>query len=95
MGDCGITSGTMPHILDARQIGVMRFVLLVCTVLCFNVRQQFCHVGSQMHHCIQRLSYDNFHIVPRINPKIPYQPEILVSARGLMRESRADTGFEG
>ena len=49
--------------------------------------------------------YDNFHIVPRINPRIPYQPETLVSARGpkargpkargLMRESKADTGFEG
>ena len=37
---------------------------------------------------------------PRINPRIPYQPSTLASALGpsalgLIRESRADTGFSG
>ena len=49
---------------------------------------------------IMRLLYSNFHIIPRINPRLPYQPETPVSAwgpkaRGLIRESRADMGVEG
>ena len=48
----------------------------------------------------KRLSYGNFHIMPRINLRLPYQPETPISARGpkargLTWESRADTEVEG
>ena len=48
----------------------------------------------------KRLSYGNFHIIPRINLRLPYQPETPISARGpkargLIWESRADTEVEG
>ena len=51
-------------------------------------------------YMIHELQYDNLHIVPRHNSRIPYQPSTFISALGssalgLMRDSRDNIGISG
>ena len=55
--------------------------------------------GHELKYMIKRLRYDNFHIVPTYQPSNPISALDVSAlgplALGLIRESRADTGFLG